>query len=181
MHTGLGMYLRGLGITVIYYQFLSYTVHMQARTRQELERLGFDGEDLAKALRRGRQKKATRTPTEHQEAQKLIRALDGPIGRALGIVGELVLIPNSAPNGVRSAAYFRSEGLRPGYPDYLLDVAVGQYHGLRLELKRTKGGRVAPEQSAWHERLRARGYYVLVAHGMQDALDGIKDYIAGKV
>lgn len=45
-----------------------------------------------------------------------------------------------------------------------------------LEMKRLTGGRVSPEQQAWHERLRAAGWVVVVGRGAADALSQLRDH-----
>lgn len=72
-------------------------------------------------------------------------------------------------------------GVRPGYPDLLLDVARGGYHGLRIELKapRAELGRapkLSPEQSAWIEWLRKQNYRAVVCEGWEAARDEIVAY-----
>jgi hypothetical protein len=123
-------------------------------------------------------KKPPKARKEHEEMQDLKRACDGQWGKDLGIQYEIYLIPNSAPRGVQAASYFRSEGLREGYPDLGLDVASGQWHGLRIEMKRADGtGRTSDEQSKWHDRLKARGYCVVVPAGVQEAKRSVEQYL----
>lgn len=75
------------------------------------------------------------------------------------------------------SAKLNKEGRKKGYPDIGLDVARGGYHGLRIELKRVQGGKVQPEQEAWHTRLLAEGYQVVVARGWEEAKDALISYI----
>ena len=42
--------------------------------------------------------------------------------------------------------------------------------GVAIELKRQKGGRVTPEQIAWLEDLKARGWAVAVCQGAMEAI-----------
>jgi hypothetical protein len=150
----------------------------------ERQRQGWSDEDIAASIATAkprRKKAASACPLEHDEQKELIKAVDGAWGKALGIAGELVSVPNSAPKGHTAAAYFRAEGLRPGYPDLLLDVPVGKYHGLLLELKRQRGGRIEPDEAKWHEILRARGFAVAVPCGCDAAKVIIERYMRGEV
>lgn len=143
--------------------------------------LGFTEEEIARRTRKPRRKtSASGIPLEHVEMQELRKACDGAWGRGLGIAGEIVCVPNSAPRGEAAAAYFRSEGLRNGYPDLLLDVPAGKYHGLRIEMKRTKGGRIEEDEQKWHDRLRARGYAVVVPRGHVEAKAFVERYLRGE-
>lgn len=154
------------------------------RLVRERQNQGWSDEDIAKSIATARPRRAKRAPSvplEHDEQKALIAAVDGAWGKGLGIAGLLVSIPNSAPKGHTAAAYFRAEGLRPGYPDLTLDVPVGQYHGLRLELKRQRGGRIEPDEAVWHEKLRARGYAVAVPCGCDAAKAIIERYLRGEI
>ena len=159
--------------------------------RDSMRRSGFSAGEI-EAARKKREKKdlnafnkangIKKTPKarkEHEEMQDLKRACDGQWGKDLGIQYEIYLIPNSAPRGVQAASYFRSEGLRDGYPDLGLDVAAGKWHGLRIEMKRADGtGRVSDDQRKWHDRLRARGYCVVIPAGVQEAKKAVENYLA---
>jgi len=86
------------------------------------------------------------------------------------------------------AARMKREGLAPGYPDTLLDVARGGYFGLRVELKREShwnlregqpyaAGEPDEDQVAWHKRLTLNGYLVAVAWGWSPAWELFKWYL----
>jgi len=75
------------------------------------------------------------------------------------------------------AVKLNREGRKKGYPDIGLDVARGPWHGLRIEMKRSKGGVVGPEQKRWHERLRGQGYLVEVCKSWEEARDILVKYL----
>jgi hypothetical protein len=83
-------------------------------------------------------------------------------------------------NGVRlsigAAVKAKRCGLKRGYPDILLDVPRGPYHGLRIEMKIT-GGRLLPDQKCIIDALREQGYCVAVCFGAMDAIDAIQKYL----
>jgi hypothetical protein len=84
-------------------------------------------------------------------------------------------------NGVRLpiglARKMKKAGLCAGPPDINVDVARGGFHGLRVEMKREKGGEVSDTQKEWHARLRSEGYRVVVAEGANEAIQAIKTYL----
>ena len=144
----------------------------------EAKRKKFEKRKLNEWNKRNGIKKPPKARKEHEEMQDLKKACDGQWGKDLGIQYEIYLIPNSAPRGVQAASYFRSEGLREGYPDLGLDVACGGWHGLRIEMKRADGtGRTSDEQRKWHDRLKARGYCVVVPAGVQEAKKAVEQYL----
>jgi hypothetical protein len=82
-----------------------------------------------------------------------------------------------------------AEGVMPGYPDTLLDLSRGAWHGLRLELKREAywnthtekpyaRGEPTAHQVAWHERLTRAGFLVFVTWGWRPAWDILLWYIS---
>ena len=77
------------------------------------------------------------------------------------------------------AVHLKQQGVRAGVPDLCLPVARGGCHGLYIEMKRLRGGRVSPEQTAWMDALRAEGYAVAVCEGWSMASDVITDYLKG--
>ncbi len=87
-------------------------------------------------------------------------------------------VPNGGKRGKREAARLKAEGVLPGYPDLLIDEPRGGFHGLRVEMKRTKGGRLSADQRRVIALLRARGYAVATCHGAADAIETIECYLA---
>ena len=87
-------------------------------------------------------------------------------------------------NGIRLpmslAVKAKRAGNAPGVPDIILDAARGGYHGLRIEMKRVKGGTLSQAQKDWHQNLIAEGYKVITAKGAQEAIDAIKAYLENK-
>ena len=59
-----------------------------------------------------------------------------------------------------------------------LFVKRGGYGALFIELKRRTGGRISPDQTAWHERLKAAGYAVAVCYGASEAIQTIENYLS---
>jgi hypothetical protein len=74
-----------------------------------------------------------------------------------------------------------------GYPDIIIDEPRGQYHGLRIELKKT-GERVKKRNGEWAsehigeqaeilEKLRSKGYMAEFAVGFDKAKEIIETYM----
>ncbi len=101
---------------------------------------------------------------------------------SLGAHPELKLlhaIPNGGKRSKSEAARMKAAGVKAGVPDMFLPVARGGSHGLYIELKRIKGGRVSAEQLAWMEELTREGYTCAVCHGWEKARETILDYLKG--
>lgn len=119
-----------------------------------------------------------KTPSEGAEQAALIEWAH----RASGRCPELRLlfhIPNGGSRGKVEAARFKAEGVKAGVPDLFLPVARGGYHGLFIEMKRKKGGRVSEAQKGWITALNKQGFYAVVCYGCEDAAKTIKIYLMG--
>ena len=119
-----------------------------------------------------------RVPTEDEEQIALMRwaALATPVHPELRL---LFHIPNGGSRGKAEAGRFRAMGVKPGVPDLFLPVPRSGFHGLFIELKRTKGGRLSPEQEEWLYALVEKGYMARICLGWEDASRVILAYLEG--
>ena len=90
----------------------------------------------------------------------------------------LFAIPNGLRISIGAALKARRAGLKAGVPDVCLPVPRGRHHGLFIELKRTKGGRLSPEQAGWLRGLEKHGHKCVVARGFDAARRAIQDYLS---
>lgn len=120
--------------------------------------------------------KNTQIASEHQEQVALFEwaALMEPQIPELGL---MFAVPNGGKRPAATAARLKDEGVKPGVPDTFLLVPRRGFHGLVIEMKRTKGGSVSPEQRRWIDALRAQGYYVQVCKGFEVAKTEICAYL----
>lgn len=93
----------------------------------------------------------------------------------------IVHIPNGGDIGAKKGAKLRKMGVKKGYPDLVIDIARGGYHGLRIELKRLKGGTVSSDQKDRQQMLRDEGYCAEVCKGFGETTKLIKRYLAGEI
>lgn len=123
--------------------------------------------------------------TEHQEQSNLIEwwsvaSITYKLPKEC-----LFAIPNSgvgfgAGGGLRGkilGALMKKEGMRSGVPDLFLAYPRGQYHGLFIEMKRTKGGVVSDNQKSMLEILKGQGYACVVCKGFMEATEKINLYL----
>jgi len=88
---------------------------------------------------------------------------------------------HNANGGARTpteGAILKGQGVRKGWPDYTLYLAIGGYHGLVLELKADDGAKPDAEQLEIMARLERAGWAAAVAWGGEDAIDAIDRYVA---
>lgn len=118
----------------------------------------------------------TYQPTEEQEQAAVFQWA----ALKQGQFPELVLLFHIPNGGLRSkpeAVRFKRAGVKAGVPDLFLPVARGRCHGLFVEMKRRKGGRVSKEQEAWIDALGQQGYMCVVAEGAEAACCYIQEYL----
>ncbi len=124
-------------------------------------------------MTRGSTRGKTPTPTEHEEQVTLFTWFRM---RYAGML--MYAIPNGGARSSITGARLRDEGVLAGVPDIFLPCPSGGKHGLYIEMKRQKGGRVSAPQKAVMQALRMQGYEVAVCHGWQEARDCIEQYLA---
>jgi hypothetical protein len=73
-------------------------------------------------------------------------------------------IPNGGGRTTGTGAALKAEGVVAGVPDLFCPA-----WNLWIEMKRSKGGRLSPEQKDWIEYLEAVGHTVIVGYGFEDA------------
>lgn len=87
-------------------------------------------------------------------------------------------IPNGGKRSLSEGVKFKRSGVQAGIPDICVPIPSGSYHGLYIELKRAKGGKLSDVQIYWLEFLREKGYYAEVAHGFQEAKEIVTHYLS---
>lgn len=90
-------------------------------------------------------------------------------------------IPNGGSRNPIEARHLKEQGVKPGIPDLFLPCARGGWHGLYIEMKRRKGGRVSIEQKKMILALRNQDYCVEVCQGWEEARDIITAYMEAGV
>ena len=89
----------------------------------------------------------------------------------------LYAVPNGGARDAITGSRLKSEGVRPGAPDLVLDAARQNFHGLRIEMK-ALDGRESESQQEFGEYLNRAGYKFLFAYGADAAIAAIKEYLA---
>lgn len=87
-------------------------------------------------------------------------------------------IPNGGSRNAIEARNLRRQGVKPGVPDIFLPCARNGYHGLYIELKRQKGGRVSVDQKKMLLALNEQGYKAVVCNGWEEARNTITEYMS---
>ncbi len=86
-------------------------------------------------------------------------------------------VPNGGGRSKAEAGLLKAQGVRKGVPDYNLDLPLGRYHALRLELKAPDGAKPTAEQLDRMARLESVGFKCCVAWGFDEAKEQIEKYL----
>ena len=89
----------------------------------------------------------------------------------------LFAVPNGGYRNARESHRLKEEGVRAGIPDLMLAVPCGAFHGLFVELKRLKGGRVSDNQKEMLVVFHRLGYCVKLCKGFAEAQQAITEYL----
>lgn len=114
--------------------------------------------------------------SEHAEQVALVNWFDMAYP---SYTGRLVATPNGGARNIVVAKKLKAEGVRAGYPDLFLPVARKSFHGLHIELKKSKGGRLSENQKDWLAFLNSEGYQAVCCMGWDEARAVIIDYMRG--
>ena len=169
----------------------------QRRIRETVERANGTLRDTAESLRKftegtssdppqaaahrpHRGKAVEMVPTEDEEQMALFTwANHMAVTGRLPELARLFHVPNGGSRGPAEAGRFKAMGVRKGVPDVFLDVPRGGFHGLRIEMKRRRGGVLSDEQADWLDYYNANGYRAVVCYGWDEARMEIEDYLKG--
>ncbi len=89
----------------------------------------------------------------------------------------LIAIPNGGSRHPVEAHNLKLQGVRAGVPDIFFAVPREKFHGLWIELKRTKGGMLSDQQIFYLDLLQNQGYRTAVCRGWVEAKDCILNYL----
>ena len=74
-------------------------------------------------------------------------------------------------------ALFEKSGGRAGVADLMLAIAAKGFHGLWIEMKAVKGGRLSQDQAEFIADMTAQGYMAICCKGADEAIGAIKSYL----
>ena len=112
---------------------------------------------------------ANLAPTEHDECVVFVQWLE-----LQGLMFSHV--PNETfTKSWKQKTKNKQEGVRKGVPDYIIITPTGLAF---VEMKRTKGGVISPEQKEWIEELnKLKGVEARVCKGAESAIEFISELL----
>lgn len=88
-------------------------------------------------------------------------------------------VPNGGLRHKAEAGKLKAMGTKSGFPDLFLPRQHGEWAGLAIELKSSKG-RVRNDQQSWLSMLQEGGYLVAVCRSLDAFIEHLQTYLSGK-
>lgn len=107
------------------------------------------------------------TPTEHAEQVGFVQWFRARFPRVL-----IFAIPNGEKRSISVAKRLKAEGVVRGVPD----LFIPEWR-LWVEMKRSKGGRLSPEQKEMITYLEIIGHKTIVGNGAEDASKQVLEWL----
>lgn len=122
----------------------------------------------------------TNIPLETEEQQALFEwaKLNE---RSIPELSLMFAIPNGGKRYRKTACTLKAEGVKPGVSDIFLPVARCGFHGMFIEMKRKRGGKLSDEQRYFIATVTQQGYLAIVPEGWEEASKWILGYLQGRV
>lgn len=111
-------------------------------------------------------KTKTPIPSEHNEQVAFVNWFRATYPGVL-----IFAIPNGGIRHAGTALKLKQEGVVPGIPDLYVPA-----WSLWIEMKRSKGGRMSPDQKMIIDYLQRVGHIVVVAAGADDAIRQVVEH-----
>ena len=86
-------------------------------------------------------------------------------------------IPNGGQRNVIVAKRLKDEGVVKGIPDLCIPYPSRGFHGLYIEMKAGKRGKVSPEQAQVMNKLNSLGYYCAVCRTFDEFKEEVDRYM----
>jgi len=122
--------------------------------------------------------RVTKIIDEHTEQVNYFNMLN----KHLALTKDLILahaIPNGGLRNKVVAKKLKAEGVKSGVPDIFIPIPRNGFHGLYIEMKKTKGWSINQNQKFWLNYLNDKSYYAVVCKGAFEAYDVTMDYLSG--
>lgn len=87
-------------------------------------------------------------------------------------------VPNEGKRSPQMGARLKKMGMQKGFPDLVIPLPRGNYHGLYIELK-VGYNKTTADQKRWLTKLNANGYAATACWGTDEAINTINTYLRG--
>lgn len=87
-------------------------------------------------------------------------------------------VPNEGKRSLQYGARLKKMGMQKGFPDLIIPLPKGKYHGLYIEVK-VNNNTTTVDQKNWLTILHGNGYAATACWGIDDSLAVVNRYLRG--
>lgn len=87
-------------------------------------------------------------------------------------------VPNEGKRSPQQGQKLKRMGMQKGFPDLVIPLPRGNYHGLYIELK-VGSNKTSAEQKEWLTSLAVMGHAATACWGVDEAINTINTYLRG--
>ena len=87
--------------------------------------------------------------------------------------------PNGGSRNPREGSALKRQGVKAGFPDVAIYEPKGEFKGLFIEIKNSKG-KMSVNQTVWLNRLQDRGYMVYKTNSLDEFIHIVDNYLNTK-
>ena len=87
-------------------------------------------------------------------------------------------VPNEGKRSPQMGQKLKRMGMQKGFPDLVVPLPRGNYHGLYIEMK-VGNNKTTSEQKEWLTKLAKSGYAATACWGVDEAINTVNAYIRG--
>lgn len=87
-------------------------------------------------------------------------------------------VPNEGKRSPQMGQKLKRMGMQKGFPDLVVPLPRGNYHGLYIEMK-VGNNKTTSEQKEWLTNLAKNGYAATACWGVDEAINTVNAYIRG--
>lgn len=88
-------------------------------------------------------------------------------------------VPNEGKRSPQQGERLKRMGMSKGFPDLVVPLPRGNYHGLYIEMK-VGNNKTTSEQKEWLTNLAKHGYASTACWGVDEAINTISRYLKGE-
>lgn len=88
-------------------------------------------------------------------------------------------VPNEGKRSLQYGARLKKMGMQKGFPDLIIPIPKGKYHGLYIEVK-VNNNTTTADQKKWLKILSSNGYAATACWGIDEGIAVVNRYLRGE-
>lgn len=88
-------------------------------------------------------------------------------------------VPNEGKRSLQYGVRLKRMGMQKGFPDFIIPIPKGKYHGLYIEVK-VNNNTTTADQKKWLTQLHSNGYAATTCWGIDEGMAVVNRYLRGE-